>query len=43
MVMITWNFGVLEIWVAHEFGSVNLKLVLPVSPPYSSWNIGFVP
>ena len=27
MVMVTWNIGVLEIWVAHEFGSVKLKLV----------------
>ena len=23
MVTVTWNFGFLEIWVAHEFGSVS--------------------
>ena len=33
MVMVTWNFVVLEIWVLHEFGSVKLKLVPTVGPP----------
>ena len=33
MVMVTWNIGVLEIWVAHEFGSVKLKLVPILCPP----------
>ena len=33
MVMFPWNFGLLEIWVAHEFGSVKLKLVPTVCPP----------
>ena len=29
-------------WVAHEFGSVKLKLVHTVCPPqYSSWYIVF--
>ena len=27
MVIVTWNLGFLEIWVAQEFGSVKLKLV----------------
>ena len=27
MVMVTWNLGFLEIWVAHEFWSVKLKLM----------------
>ena len=31
--MVTWNFRVLEIWVAHEFGSIKLKLVPTVCPP----------
>ena len=31
--MVTWNFGFWEIWVAHEFGSVKLKLVPAVYPP----------
>ena len=33
MVSVTWNFGLLEIWVAHEFGSVKLKLVPTVCSP----------
>ena len=32
MALVTWNFGFLEIWVAHEFGSVKLKLVTTVCP-----------
>ena len=33
MLMVTWNFGFLEIWVAQELGSVKLKLVPTVWPP----------
>ena len=33
MVMVTWNFGFLEIWVAHEFARAILKLVPNVCPP----------
>ena len=33
MVMVTWNFGFLEILVAHEFGSVELEMAPTVCPP----------
>ena len=36
MVMVTWNFGFLEVRVAHEFESVKLKLVPTVCPPQQS-------
>ena len=28
-----WNFGFLEMRIAHEFGSIKLKLVPTVCPP----------
>ena len=41
MVMVPWKFGFLEIWIAHEFGSVKLKLVPTVA--HHGWYIGFPP